>query len=243
MNRVRKIVGNLGPAAGIVLALLLVLGVSTSALAATDPGCTALGGDDTTVPGECRVSGTVTVSGVINLGETLHMLGTGKIIVPAAPASLTINITSASGDFVMDAGSLIDGDVGACPKNGPNITVALTGGDIDLQSGATIRSNGCSGGFIQITTTAPGNANVDALVESVGVVRGSGNIQPPGGGPITIKACALNVSDTGVVSSRGSDSGADLVHLEGCVVTINGRVESTGPVTRRPTSHPIAATT
>src|SRR5262249_43768830 len=41
--------------------------------------------------------------------------------------------------------------------------------------------------------------------------------------------CNLTVSDTGLVSSRGSDAGADLVHLEGCAVVINGLVESTGP--------------
>jgi hypothetical protein len=107
--------------------------------------------------------------------------------------------------------------------------VALAGGDIDLQPGSTIRSNGCSGGVISITTVAPGNADIDGLVESVGRVTGTGGTQAPGGGPITIKACNLTVSDDGVVSSRGSDSGADLVHLEGCVVVINGLVESTGP--------------
>ena len=52
--------------------------------------------------------------------------------------------------------------------------------------------------------------------------------QPPGGGTITIVAgCALTVSDTGLVSSRGRDPGADLVHLEGCAVKIFGVVEST----------------
>ena len=57
-----------------------------------------------------------------------------------------------------------------------------------------------------------------------------GGTQRPGGGPIFITAsCNLTVSDTGVVSSKGADPGADLVHLQGgCDVLINGLVESTG---------------
>ena len=71
--------------------------------------------------------------------------------------------------------------------------------------------------------------DIDGLVESVGSMSGTGANQKPGGGPITIKAgCALVVGDDGVVSSRGFDPGADLVHLEGCTVVVDGLVESTG---------------
>jgi hypothetical protein len=216
------------PAAALVAVLLVMLGAPASAPAATDPGCTALGGNDTTVPGECQVSAPVTVAGTVTLGETLHMLAGGVINVGAAPAGgLTLNITS--GNLVMEAGSLIDGNVaGSCPNTGRNITVSLTTGNVDVKTGATIRSNGCSGGFIQITTSSAGLVNIDGTVESVGTISGvAGGF--PGGGPITVKAgCDLTVSDTGLISSRGQDPGADLVHLEGCVVTINGRVESTG---------------
>ncbi len=61
------------------------------------------------------------------------------------------------------------------------------------------------GGFIEITTAAPGTINIDGTVESVGSnTGGSPGNQPAGGGPITIKAgCDLMISDTGVVSSRG----------------------------------------
>ncbi len=55
MERLRQIVGKVGPAAGVVLALLLVLGASTRALAATDPGCTVLNGDDAS--GTCVLTG------------------------------------------------------------------------------------------------------------------------------------------------------------------------------------------
>src|SRR4029077_493448 len=58
----------------------------------------------------------------------------------------------------------------------------------------------------------------------------SGSTQIPGGGPITVRtSCELNVSAPGVISSKGLDPGADLVHLEGCDVNIDGLVQSTGP--------------
>ena len=135
-----------------------------------------------------------------------------------------INITT--GDFVMEAGTLISGN----GTNGAPIKVELFDGDIDLQTGSTIQSNGGAGGFIQLLTTASHTADIDGVVESIGTNSGHGAVQAPGGGPITIRAgCKLTISDTGIVRSRGSDSGADLVHLEGCVVEVFGLVESTGP--------------
>ena len=50
------------------------------------------------------------------------------------------------------------------------------------------------------------------------------------GGPITIDACCdLVIGDTGKVISQGRDPGADLVHLQACIVEIFGLVASTGP--------------
>src|SRR5262249_3658870 len=69
----------------------------------------------------------------------------------------------------------------------------------------------------------------EGTIQSSGQMTGTGVIQPPGGGPITVVAgCSLIVGDTGVVSSEGRDPGADLVHLEGCTVVINGVVRSSG---------------
>src|SRR5262245_24937227 len=212
--------------AGVVtaaLALLLVAALAAPALA-VDAGCAALGG--TEVAGECQISTAVSRTGTFNIGSpsalVLHILGGGSIVTGAGGITLNIN-----GGLVMESGALIDGNVAACATGGP-ITINVTSGDIDLKTGSTIRSNSCSGGFIQITQTGTGTADIDGLVESVGSISGTaGGL--PGGGPITIKgACALTISDTGVVSSRGSDPGADLVHIEGCVVTIDGKVESTG---------------
>ena len=229
--------------AAVVCGSLFLFGAN-AALGATDPGCTALGGDDTTVPGVCQVSAPVTATGVIPVGEPLHMLN-GGVITVASP-SLELDIT---GDFTMDAGSLIDGGNHTC--GGPNTTAfpvtIHVDGNIDIKGpdgatpGAIVRSNGCSGGAIVITSTPSHTVDIDGLVESVGARSGTGATQGPGGGPITIVGgCALTISDSGKVSSRGSDPGADLVHIEGCTVVINGLVESTGPghgVPNAPTNH------
>jgi hypothetical protein len=202
------------------VALVVLLG--GAGVAAADLGCDQLGGVINGL-GQCEVSGSHTPGvSTVSLGETLHIVSGGTLKVPTG---ITVNITA--GDFIMDDGALIDGNGS---PNGAPITVALSNGNVNLQTGSIVRSNGKAGGFIQITTGASGIADIDGTVESVGTNTGTGASQLPGGGPITIKAgCALTISDTGYVSSRGLDPGADLVHLEGCVVNVFGRVESTGP--------------
>ena len=212
-----------------ILSVFAAAGFAFFANSAFADDCVALGG--VINAGECQVSGNHTASGPFSLDETLHILGTGHINVGThlVHSSITINITK--GDFLMDSGALIDGNVsnGCTPALvGSDITVTLQNGDVDLATGSIIRSDSCSGGAIKITTAATHTIDLDGTVESVGSISGVSN-QPPGGGPITIVAgCELTVSDTGLVSSRGRDPGADLVHLEGCTVVIDGIVESTG---------------
>ena len=69
-------------------------------------------------------------------------------------------------------------------------------------------------------------------------MSGTGGLQAPGGGPITVIArCDLTVD--GTIRSKGNDAGADLIHLEGgCHVVINGLVESTGGGHGIPTNPP-----
>ena len=169
------------------------------------------------------------VHGPINLDETLHLLANAKLVTGTLGAPLGITLNIANGDFVMESGALIDGNVAGC-NTGGNITVTVDNGNVDMKTGSIIRSNSCSGGAIAITTTGSHTANIDGTVESVGSITGTGGSQRPGGGTITVIAgCGLTVGDTGIVSSRGKDPGADLVHLQGCNVAINGLVESTGP--------------
>ncbi len=218
MSRLKKTITS-AAAAGLVT-LILLIGGGVGQAAADD--CVALGG---TLGAECVISGVVPVakSGTFTMAETLRFTSGGRLNVAAA--GITINITPL-GDFIMEDNTLIEGSGGS---KGAPITVALTNGNVDLQTGSIVRSNGGAGGFIQITTGTTGTVDIDGTVESAGSNSGTGAVQPPGGGPITIKAgCALTISDTGYVSSRGLDPGADLVHLEGCTVNIFGRVESTG---------------
>ena len=134
---------------------------------------------------------------------------------------ITANV---GGDFVMEAGALVSsrktsgaGDTG----HGGNITIHVAG-DVTVPEGA------------QILADSPGEAgSIDItgkVIEIDGLVSSRGSTTTGRGGPISIVAsCDLTISDTGVVSSRGQDPGADLVHLEGCAVRVNGLVESTGP--------------
>jgi hypothetical protein len=97
-------------------------------------------------------------------------------------------------------------------------------GDILISAGATITSNSNSHRAGDIALYAGRNITVKGTVSAEGT-GGTGH-----GGAITIDACCeLFVDDTGVVTSRGLDPGADRVHLEGCVVTILGLVQSTAP--------------
>lgn len=172
------------------------------------------------------VTGTGTASGVganitINATENILLAGNGG----ATSAMITATQT---------AGSCTAGGKGG------KITLTSSGGNITTEFGTVISVNGtpCPAGDILITALPKGKIDIDGQVLSVSTQSGTGR---PGGGTITIKAgCDLEISDTGVVSSRGRDPGGDLVHLEGCVVLIHGLVESTGAghaVPNNPANH------
>ncbi len=186
-----------------------------------DPGA-AISGD---------VGGTGPASGV---GATLNITATGNILL-AGNGFTGARITSNQ-----SAGSCTGGRSG-------NITLTSTGGDVTTQDGSVVSAGDmnagsprCPAGEIRILAPA-GEISIGGDVLSQSTQEGTGAVQPPGGGPITIKAgCLLTISDTGVVSSRGLDPGADLVHLEGCLVQIYGLVESTGRghgIPNSPTNH------
>jgi hypothetical protein len=204
--------------------ICLATGVAGVAHAA-DPGCAGLGGVE--VNNECEVADLHNVSGAFDVGLKLHVVNGG--ILKTGAAGITLNI---SGGLTMDTGSQIDADVPGCSpssnKGGP-VNINVASGNINLLAGSSIHSNSCTAGPINITGTAPGAMTIDGTVASIGALTGTGAHQAPGGGPIFIKAgCALTVGDNGIVTSQGKDPGADLVHLEGCSVSIFGLVESTG---------------
>ncbi len=97
-----------------------------------------------------------------------------------------------------------------------------------MENGAQVLAN-AQGEAGSIKMFAGKNATINGLVSSEGTL-GAGR-----GGPITIDACCdLVIGDTGKVISKGADPGADLVHLQGCLVNIFGLVESTGPAHEPP---------
>jgi hypothetical protein len=204
---------------------------------------------------------TLNMSGVSGVSGGLIMDDGAAIVGDVNTASgIGANITITTSDNVFLAGSGASGaritsnqGAGSCSGgHSGNITITA-GGNIDTQAGSVIsagdlslaKGNGfgphCPGGEIRLTAGS-GKIDVDGKVLSQSSMSGTGAKQPPGGGPITITAgCDLTVSDTGVVSSRGHDPGADLVSLTGgCSVLIDGLVESTGPghaVPNSPANH------
>jgi hypothetical protein len=224
-----------GAAASMFVSLVCLFTAVVGSAQAADSGCAGLGGTES--GGECQIAGLHTVSGPFDVGLKLHILDGGILKTGAAGITLSIN-----GGLIMDNGGQIDADVPGCSpssnKGGP-VNITVTSGNINLLAGSSIHSNSCTAGSINITGTAPGAMTIDGTVASIGSLTGTGTHQAPGGGPIFIKAgCVLTVGDNGLVTSQGKDPGADLVHLEGCSVSIFGVVESTGAGHAIPDSPP-----
>ncbi|MGE0679863.1 MAG: hypothetical protein AB7P69_02990, partial [Candidatus Binatia bacterium] len=163
-----------------------------------------------------KISGDVTgasaIGATIVINATDNILLRGATLLPPLPgATITSNQT---------AGSCSGG-------KGGNITLRADG-NITTENGSELRVDAkCPAG--EIITQAGTDIFIDGTVSSKSDQSGTGAMQRPGGGPITIAgACYATVYDNAFVSSRGSDPGADLVHIEGgCGVEIFGFVEST----------------
>ncbi len=265
---------------GLVAGLLSTAGIVATpapAGAATDPGCTTLGGLDGS--GTCVVSAPIVVGSTpVIVLENLHFTPGAHVTFSTADFTLTVGDVAHPSDFEMDVDSSIDG-------GGKNITVSVPFGNMTMHgtpgsdqcgypthpapaTGAQITSvpgnlattininvgnfgipptgdftmercslvdvsnlpaGGTKSSVGTINITVGRATDIDGLVLSESNLGGVGGTQPPGGGPISIKSgCELRISSTGVVSSKGQDPGADLVHLEGCDVLIDGLVQSTG---------------
>ena len=170
---------------------------------------------------------------VPNGDMTMHgTAGSDKCGYPTIPAnSLGAQITSRPATIA----TTITINVG----NYPNNTTPSGSFTMERCSVVSVSTGGSSAGTVVIT--AGHDTDIDGLVLSESTLSGTGAHQAPGGGPITVQTgCKLIVSSTGVVSSKGHDPGADLVHLEGCDVIIDGLVQSTGPghvVPNNPANH------
>jgi hypothetical protein len=158
------------------------------------------------------------------LAENRVLGGKGGNIGITAGRNMTMNdgaITSAGG--YGSAGNSPAGNVTITVGNYPN-TPPVGIFTMDPTSRVLANSPGASAGAIAIS--AGERMDINGVVQSSSGLSGVPN-QPPGGGPITLtSACTLTVGDFGKVSSEGQDAGADLVHIEGCDVVINGLVQS-----------------
>ena len=211
--------------------------------------------DSASPPIVIQASGDVLIEEDVNAGDdpTTGGTNTGIFAENRISGGLGGNITlTVGGSLTMESGATISSSDTA--KGNPNpagsgdITIDVNGA-IDVQTGAFIAagyfdSNPGSGGAIDIKTQV-GDINIDGSVLSQSHLSGTGAVQAPGGGTIFISAGVkdnvgshLTISDTGIVSSKGKDPGADLVHLQGCGVTIYGLVESTGDGHAIPTNPP-----
>ena len=122
-------------------------------------------------------------------------------------------------------------DIGVCEAATIcGVVIPANTGDALVDTGARITSNAASGHAGDIAVYTGHDITVNGTVEARGF-QGAGH-----GGAITLDACcSLLVSDTGFVSSQGQDPGADRVHLEACIVEIDGLVQSVSPGHQNPT--------
>ena len=206
-----------------------------------------------TVTGDLTITGTgsVTCSDpaspiTISVGGDMEMQTGSAVraedtVAGGSGGNITLTV---GGNFTMRDGSTISssktggagdtgvaGDiritVGNATVNADDLTITCAttpAGDILVENGAQILANG-RGEAGAIKMFAGKNATINGLVSSQGLGTAKGR-----GGPITIDACCdLTIGDTGIVISRGQNPGADLVHLQACVIQIFGLVASTGP--------------
>jgi hypothetical protein len=176
---------------------------------------------------------------IMDAGSSIHAENN---VQGGTGGNITITVT---GDLIMHGtagatpGAIIsanDNTSGGVPSRAGDITITLGSlasnppvGNLIMEPGSKITANSPGGEGGNIVITAGNSAEIDGTIESAVDSGSTGSGGGRDGGTITVIAgCDLDVSPTGKVSSRGKDQGADLVHLEACVVTINGLVESTG---------------
>jgi hypothetical protein len=246
---------------GILVAIVLALVFAAPGGASADD-CVALGG--ALAGGECVVSAAVTVSPkasppapadeicAFTLDETLRIANGGRLtippactatvrppFVPAAGAASTpgFKLVVTAGDFHMEAGSAIVGDMSA--GHAGDIEVVVQTGRILLDAeapqpgpaGAIIQSNRsgtCTGG------SRGGNITLDAQAPQVSrVTQGKGSkidsIAPCGRGEISILAAFVTLD--GEVLSQGTTTqgrGGPITVNAGCDLKVTGSVVSLG---------------
>lgn len=199
------------------------------------------------------VSGNSALPMYFNIGGNMDLFAGSSLFAEnrvGGGSGAEINLTIGGNLFLEGTSGITAGAIISSSKIGGSGGTGIAGsininvtGDIYTGAGSQVLANSTgSAGAINMTADS---ITVDGLVESRSSLTGTGAQQAPGGGPISLVAlCRLTVGDTGKISSRGNDPGADLVHLEGCDVVIYGLVESAGAghaVPNNPINHLNAA--
>src|SRR5215475_3459654 len=148
----------------------------------------------------------------------------------------TITITTGR-NMTMNAGATISSTGTGSAGNSPGGAIVINVGNypnfpgvgkFTMDATAQVLANSPQASAGSVAITAGAEMDIEGLVQSSSRLSATTPAtQAPGGGTLTlISGCKLTVGDTGKVSSEGKDPGADLVHLEGCDVTIYGIVQS-----------------
>ncbi len=172
----------------------------------------------------------------------LEMDGTSKIdgsntgIGDDVAVTVTGNMTMHGGSLITSAGTGFGDTAGTITINVGNYAAIVANpaitpvGVFTMETGSKVDANGgASGTANDITITVGREAEIDGEVLSQVLSGSTGSGGRDGGAIFVDTGCGLTVSETGVLSSRGMDQGADLVHLSSCEVVIKGLVESTTP--------------
>ena len=207
-------------------------------------------GDDFTMGSGSEVSSSRDNPGGSGVGGNIAIAVGGDLTMAADTLIRAEGQNSGAGNILID----VEGNMTMAGSAGPlagakisaaGLTPSDTAGNVTIHVG-NFPNIPPSGVFIQedgavVTVSSPGPAGeiiitsgremeIDGHVLSESGQSGTGAVQPRGGGPITLQTgCLLTISDTGLVSSKGQDPGADLVHLEGCDVFVYGVVRSYSP--------------
>lgn len=229
------------------LTLFAFLG-ATTAQAATDPGCSALSGDDSS--GECVISGTspVPLNSTITVGENVRILHSGIIAIPAGG---TFNL-DVQGDLKMETGPLtsasILGNGNGANRRGATINI-VTSGQIVLHGdgsskGAKITADqtggscaGGHGGSIKLksnlanTSVGPSvQVQGGALISVNGNTCPAGDITIEGTGQVEIDGTVEAAVDNGLTGSGSRTDGGTITIKAACslLVSSGGKVSSRG---------------
>ena len=208
---------------------------STGSIKCDGPGAASATSISITVPGgqmEMQAGSEITAENTSGAGNGANITITvsGDMILRGpgvAGLPTDLNCAQVEGACISSTnsnGSGTTGNVKITVGNFPNTPPV---GSFTMEPGSAVLANSLNGSAGAIEIIAGLAMDVDGLVRSFGGLTGTGGVQGPGGGPITLKSgCQLVITPDGVVSSEGRNPGADLVHLEGCEVTINGLVQS-----------------